>query len=114
MAEAGAGAVNRTPSPAPGPGVWPGIIGRDHHIWPGPGPGMGINPPPAPGIHGAGNPGRFLTPLKASKYVLMACMNFKFIYLFITLSRVDIYHCLFVFIVCCALPIAPLNLIECI
>ena len=60
MAEAGAGAVNRTPSPAPGPGVWPGIIGRDHHIWPGPGPGMGINPPPAPGIHGAGNPGRFL------------------------------------------------------
>ena len=60
MAGAGAGAVNRTPSPAPGPGVWPGIIGRDHHIWPGPGPGMGINPPPAPGIHGAGNPGRFL------------------------------------------------------
>ena len=58
MAEAGAGAVNRTPSPAPGPGVWPGIIGRDHHIWPG--PGIGINPPPAPGIHGAGNPGRFL------------------------------------------------------
>ena len=57
---AGAGAVNRTPSPAPGPGVWPGIIGRDHHIWPGPGAGMGINPPPAPGIHGAGNPGRFL------------------------------------------------------
>ena len=52
--------MNRTPSPAPGPGVWPGIIGRDHHIWPGPGPGMGINPPPAPGIHGAGNPGRFL------------------------------------------------------
>ena len=50
--------MNRTPSPAPGPGVWPGIIGRDHHIWPG--PGMGINPPPAPGIHGAGNPGRFL------------------------------------------------------
>ena len=48
--------MNRTPSPAPG--VWPGIIGRDHHIWPG--PGMGINPPPAPGIHGAGNPGRFL------------------------------------------------------
>ena len=42
--------MNRTPSPAPGPGVWPGIIGRDHHIWPGPGPGMGINPPPAPGI----------------------------------------------------------------
>ena len=52
--------MNRTPSPAPGPGVWPGIIGQDHHIWPGPGPGMGINPPPAPGIHGAGNPGRFL------------------------------------------------------
>ena len=44
--------------------MWPGIIGRDHHILAGAVAGavagMKINPSPAPGIQGAGNPGRFL------------------------------------------------------
>ena len=67
MAEARAG--NRTPSPVPGLGVWPGIIGLDHHILAGAGPGMGINPSPAPGIHSAGNTNRFLVKIWGFKKV---------------------------------------------
>ena len=42
-------------------GVWPGCgrgVAGITIFWPG--LGMGINPSPAPEIHGAGNPGRFL------------------------------------------------------
>ena len=91
MAGAGAGAVNRTPSPAPGPGVWPGIIGRDHHIWPGPGPGMGINPPPAPGIHGAGNPGRFLYSIQLKLAILTNYRTANTMFISIIIQILDVF-----------------------
>ena len=43
---------------------------------------MGINPPPAPGIHGAGNPGRFLTELLGKLVVQgfkLAALRNKFV-----------------------------------
>ena len=40
-------------------------------FWPGLEPGMGINPSPAPGIQGSGNPGRFLFEIERE---IVACI----------------------------------------